>query len=278
MKKTRVLIITLSLMFILAIGLGMTTPASAWAASETVMAAAAAPALPDSPEEEISGAIWLHGIRVDHLPYLEVYRLHIPLARKQSSVSRIRFHNASHFQGETASRGEITLRDQLIGGSRSVQEMLVMIRFESDQVRNALGGRAMVLLVRTNINLPQRRSSHTWVITAEQLRLYFLQDLDITLSNNMWQRLRHLPESAFLNATATIMVNQRAYPLYVSGGNGFRFDIPGVRVGTTQVPPSHFDPDSPDFDLDEGNTGTNVAPLRRGRPTLPTATAVYGQG
>jgi hypothetical protein len=38
------------------------------------------------------------------------------------------------------------------------------------------------------------------------------------------------------------------------------FNIPNVVTGVSNRPPSVVDPNSPDFDIDEGNTGTNLNP------------------
>jgi len=90
----------------------------------------------------------------------------------------------------------------------------------------------------------------------------------ISLSNNYWQMLRHLTPQDFNNATIELIVGRIMYPLRSSQPvwninlreDHYRFNIPNVRTGVVSRPPSVVDPNDPNFDVDEGNTGTNTNP------------------
>ena len=257
MKMIRLFILPVLLLFVLAVGMGA-APASA----------ANVPAGSQTSYE--GNRIYFHGIRVDHLDYLEFYRLHLPL----SQIAGDRFIMGDFANGNVNAN---TLRALTVSRSTRDVEILVRIGFSSQRVRSTFGNRDIFFMVNTMVRLPQRPSG---IMFGNNWRnMTFLEAPVISLSNNYWQRLRHFTPQDFGRATIELIVGNRMYPLasnisfWAWNDNNYTFNVPRVETGVVHRPPSVVDPNDPDFDEDEGNTGTNVTP-----PDQPPPIAGDGGG
>jgi hypothetical protein len=95
--------------------------------------------------------------------------------------------------------------------------------------------------------------------------IVFTEDKVIGLTNNYYKWITQKSSKDFSNVTVSIGYNGNWASLGFDEGVPFvnldwTVNIHNVVFGETDVPADHFDPDSPNFDIDEGNTGDNTVP------------------
>ena len=85
-------------------------------------------------------------------------------------------------------------------------------------------------------------------------------ELVLSLSNNYYKYLESI-NADFSKVKISIGYDGKSAPLCTGlWCTQDTFTINGISIYSEGVPPSVFDPESPDFDIDEGNTGSNLMP------------------
>ncbi len=191
-----------------------------------------------------SSRIDFHGIDITDYESIDVYRMKIPLGQ----ISKAYLGNTDY---------------GAIDGSKLFNkvetEVLIMFTFPNIQVKDEVSGDSGVIYIsgRTKVVIPSGIST----IGVSAKITFSESELIFSLSNNYYKYLKKI-NADFSKVQISIGQNGvmgQLHPGYWCTTS--TFDMQGIEIYSVGAPPSVFDPDDPDFDIDEGNTGSNISPV-----------------
>jgi len=218
------------------------------------------------PIQSSNNSVWFHGIDISGRSGIDMYYLRLPLAELNSKD--LFYHLGSDAPD--------LVRSNIQRSSVEVEyTFLFGIEFRNLRIRCTTTGLYSTIFITFHARVRFARNRFwDWTHSSRQFSFINPTGRDafyISLSNNYYQYLRRRPLSDFRGAnimflyfgTRNLLYNVHHSPswhMFQGVPSMQSFDIPNITFHTRHAPPGEFDPDSPDFNLDAGNTGTNTVP------------------
>ena len=252
MKKIKIIFVALTLFFVLGVTLGAAPPRPAVNQNGTG-----------------GGDVWFHGINLTHfgITQLTFFRLEVPLRE-------IREETRHAFNGNLSQQlNDLNFEFFREGLSNLTLDVTLIIRFPNLIISSRPNE---TVFVTTSARI--RLQPHSWTNNLNPLRISYAREFEfltnpsISLSNNFYAYLSRMDNPDFSGAYITVQhtVNDRRGQHLVRHDvrqtalsndlRHHRYDIPNIRLRQITLDASVVDPNSPNFNIDEGNTGTNLFP------------------
>ncbi len=198
-------------------------------------------------------SIDFHGIDITDYDSIDVYRMKIPLG----NISK-----AYCLSGSGTGIGTKAFKGVDL-------DVLITFWFPNITVKDEVSGKDYNIFVtgRTRMHFP----SNFAMIFGGKVK-FLESEITLSLSNNYYKYLEKI-NADFSKVQISVGNEGNSVLLSADSSGANTFEMEGIEIYSVGVPPSVFDPDDPDFDIDEGNTGTNLAPEIK--PTIVTDKATF---
>lgn len=187
-----------------------------------------------------------HGIDITDYDSIDVYRMKIPL----NKIGKLNLP-----YGDSAVVGGLVKMFKRVEAT-----MIVTFIFPEITVTDENTGEESTVFItgHTRCVLPSAISFN--IFNPSSVVEFAEDELILSLTNNYYKYFESV-NADFSKVQISIGQNGKSAPVYT--GNWCTenvFEVSGIEIYSVGVPPAVFDPESPDFDIDEGNTGSNLEP------------------